>query len=132
MATTVVPWVISGRATSRGRSPQRGSPPARRNTSMNDGPGSSSARKVGRVIAAEATGSLTLPRRTVGIEPLTSADSEDLGHAGPSAVRCAPDQVVRVGPGGAVRVVGDHRDRGVGEQLDVVGPVADRQDGARI
>src|SRR5215207_6408311 len=50
MATTVVPWVISCGVSSRGTSAQRGSPPARLSTSRNDGPGSSSARKVGRVI----------------------------------------------------------------------------------
>src|SRR5918998_1014870 len=62
MATTVVPWVNSCGAMPRGRSPQRGSPPARRSTSRKDGPGSSSARKVGSVIEPEATGWL-LPCR---------------------------------------------------------------------
>src|ERR671917_1844154 len=62
MATTVVPWVNSCGAMPRGRSPQRGSPPARRSTSRKDGPGSSSARKVGSVIEREATGWL-LPCR---------------------------------------------------------------------
>src|SRR5918998_1115264 len=56
MATTVVPWVNSCGAMPRGKSPQRGSPPARRSTSRKDGPGSSSARKVGSVIEPEATG----------------------------------------------------------------------------
>src|SRR4029453_8854621 len=55
MATTVVPWLCSGRVPG-GSWAQAGAPPVRASTSTNDGPGSSSARKVGRVIEAEATG----------------------------------------------------------------------------
>src|SRR5690606_17418945 len=66
MAATVVPWVISWGDTPRGSVPQLGSPPARRRTARKDGPGSSSARKVGNVIGAEATGSPRLRRPGAG------------------------------------------------------------------
>ena len=67
-----------GPVASRRRSPQRGSAPARRSTSTNDGPGSSSARKVGRVIAAEAIGSS---------RPIARHAAEV-----PAAARAAPDR----------------------------------------
>src|ERR687898_3642637 len=73
MATTVVPWVISWGVSPRGTSAQRCSPPARLSTSRNDGPGSSSARKVGRVIGVggyrlTATPPVT-PVTVVGLAP---------------------------------------------------------------